>query len=162
MEYLTTMWETAQAGEKQGVVFFIALYCFLVLTISLFGQWQMRQWPSTTGQLVSAGVRVFGAVDPAPSDTQYTTKALYEFEVGGEKYQGKRISPWIFITNRNARGILKHQLKSIDRQGDQVTIFYNPNNPRKSTLLRPGWFGIGVTVAIWVGPLIAYWVSYHL
>ena len=161
MEYLTAMWELAVAGEKQGIVFFIALYCFLAMSISLIGQWRMRQWPSTTGKLLKAGTRTFGAYDTSPSETQYMIDVLYEYEVRGKKHRGKRVSPWIFITNHNASAILNHQFKSIDRRGDQVRIFFNPNNPKKSTLLRPGWFGICVSVAIWIGPLIGYWASYH-
>ena len=161
MEYFYTMFEMAKAGEKQAIIFFIALYCFLIMSISLFGQWRMRQWPSTIGKLITAGTRVFGAHDLSPSDTQYRANALYEFEIRGKKYQGKRVSPWIFITNKNASAILEHQLNSIDRQGDRVRIFYNPDNPKKSTLLKPGWFGICVSIAIWIGPLIGYWISYY-
>lgn len=161
MEYFTTMWEMAAAGEKQGVMFFIALYCLLVMSVSLYGQWRMRQWPSTMGRLINSGTRVFGAHDLSPSDTQYTATALYEFNVYGQSYRGKRVSPWIFVTNQNARSILEHQLNSIDRQGDRVRIFYNPSNPKKSTLLQPGWFGICISVAIWIGPLVSYWLVYH-
>lgn len=161
MEYLITMWELARAGEKQGVMFFIALYCFLIMSISLFGQLRMRQWPSVTGKLLDGGTRTLGGSDRYDADTRYVVSALYEYEVHGKRYQGKRVSPWIFVTNRNARGILEHQFKSVDRQGDLVKIFYNPNNPKKSTLLKPGKFGLCVSFAIWIGPLLTYFASYH-
>ena len=161
MEYLVSMWELARAGDKQGVVFFIALYCFLIMSLSLIGQLRMRQWPSVRGKLLDGGTRTFGGSDRYDADTRYVVSALYEYEVDGKRYQGKRVSPWIFVTNRNARGILDHQFKSVDRHGDLVKIFYNPNNPKKSTLLKPGKFGLCVSFAIWLGPLLAYGASCH-
>lgn len=91
MEYLITMWELARAGEKQGVMFFIALYCFLIMSISLFGQLRMRQWPSVTGKLLDGGTRTFGGSDRYDAETRYVVRALYEYEVHGKRYQGKRV-----------------------------------------------------------------------
>ena len=161
MEYLITMWDLARAGEKQGVLFFIAVYCFLIMSISLIGQLRMRQWPSVTGKLLEGGPRTIGGSDRYDADTRYVVSALYEYEISGRRYQGKRVSPWIFVTNRNAKGILDHQFKSVDRQGDLVKIFYNPTNPKKSTLLKPGKFGLCISFVIWIGPMLCYLTSYH-
>lgn len=43
-----------------------------------------------------------------------------------------------------------------------MTVFYNPANPQQSYLLKPGWFGIALTLALAVLPLMLSVRAYPL
>ncbi len=95
------------------------------------------------------------------SDTSYTLNALYQYEVDGKPYSGKRVSPWIVIASHNAKGVLDFQARGVEYVGeDLVRVFYNPNRPTKSFLILPSLAGIAVITLGAVAPLGLYLYHY--
>ncbi len=161
-DYLADMWRLALDGDKQGIVFFAALYTAIALSVSVVYQLRVRAWPSTRGKLVEARVSKFGATDPVPSEQEYVASALYEYRVAGKTYQGTRVSPWILVASHNLRFMLARQLRGLRRRdGDTVDVIYKPSDPRKSYLRRPGIAGLLFSIALAVAPLLLYWQHYH-
>jgi hypothetical protein len=161
IEYLEKMWVLAANGYGQGVFFWSALYALLMLLYSFMFQIRVTSWPSTEGELINEGIKEFGYAY-AKSDKRYIASVYYKYVVQGNEYVGKRLSPWFFITNNNASFFLKNQLNSILRHSSGlVTVYYNPNKPSKSFLIKPGLIGKCVTVALAVIPFLMYWQKYY-
>ena len=160
--YLQEMWQLAVTGKTQGIWFWSAFYVLLLCAYSTIYQIRIRQWPSTQGELVNLGIEKFGAAAWVKSKRQYVSGAVYHYNVAGERYEGTRISPWIFVASHNAKAILKKQVKSVRRDPNgSVKVFYNPRNPKKSFLLLPGKVGVSVTAALCVLPMFLFWLKYH-
>jgi len=162
VDYFSEMWRLALAGKARGIFFYASLYALLLPGLSFIYQWRVAAWPATPGQLLHGEVRKVGGTEWAPANQDYALDALYTYSVDGRQYQGRRISPWVMVASHNARFILQKQLRQIshDSQG-RVQVFFNPRNPAKSFLLKPGWFGRGVTLLLAVCPALLYWRSYH-
>jgi|SRR5210317_523838 hypothetical protein len=162
MDYFERMWVLAANGNGQGVFFWCAVYMLVMLLYSLMYQIRVTSWPSTEGELIKDRIREFGYAF-APSDKEYIASVSYTYVVQGNEYVGKRLSPWLFITNNNAKFILKKQLNSVLRQSSGlVTVYYNPNKPSKSYLIKPGLTGKFVTAALAVIPFLMYWQKYYV
>lgn len=156
------MWQVAIKGEPQGIFFWVAIYTLTLCLYSLVRQIQTRYWPFVYGEIVNLGVGKFGAPDLVRSDQDYISTALYTYNVSGVSYDGKRLSPWIFVTSHNARFALIKQLSAIQLLPDgKVKVFYNPRNPKKCFLIIAGKIGIFITFLISVLPLFLYFLKYH-
>jgi hypothetical protein len=156
------MWQQLWQGEVQGVVFWGAVYCFVVGLFSLVYQLRIRHWPVATGVLAKAGVERWGGAEWVKSDQEYSLKAAYVYRVDGQVHEGHRVSPWVVVASHNARFLLESQLKGVQRHADgTVSVFYNPRRPHKSYLIRPGWTGLLVTWVITLGPALYYWQRFH-
>lgn len=161
LNYLQQMVDLASEGELQGVWFWASCYTLIVCLYSAHFQIQTRFWVSTMGKIQSLGLEKFGSSNEL-SEQEYRGKALYSYNVNGQTYEGKRISPWLFVTNHNARGLLIKQQAGIDTPTkDTVTVYYNPNKPKRSFLLKANKFGIVVTLAIAVAPFLSYFGRFH-
>ncbi len=157
------MWQLAIQGETQGVWFWAAIYTLIVCTYSLIFQIRTRSWPSTLGELNDIRVKRFGPKVLITYQQDYTSKALYQYEVSGVTYEGTRISPWVFVASHNARFVLEKQMASVRRTTDgKVKVFYNPNNPQKSYLIIAGRIGIAITLLISALPLISFYFKYYV
>lgn len=161
-EYLLRMWELAVAGEVQGIFFYAAVYAVLVLALSLRYQLRVAAWPAVRGRLIDARVRALGATEIVLVNRDYLASTRYEYTVDGTTYQGNRLSPWQIVATHNLRVLLRKQLQRIDSDPDGgVTVYYDPKNPRKSFLVKPGRAGIAFTAALAVGIALLYWFRYH-
>lgn len=57
---------------------------------------------------------------------------------------------------------LEKQLRRIDRGADgRITVYYNPRNPKKSFLIRPGRISLLITLLIGIAPLL-FFCKYHV
>lgn len=156
------MWALALNGDRQGVLFFVAVYAFVVCFYSFVRQLMTRQWPCVRGTLLDASVQTFGGPEALASNRDYKVDSRYEYVVSGQTYCGTRVSPWIIVASHNARFVLQQQLSKIHRHEDgTVDVFYNPKKPGKSYLVRPGVGGMMVTLAFAVVPFIYYWYAFH-
>jgi len=161
IEYAEAMWALALEGEKQGILFFVVIYALVVCLYSLLRQLQIRRWPVARGQLQGASVDKWGVEAFILSDQDYKANALYEYRVAGQQYRGTRVSPWVVVASHNARGLLEKQLSGISRNPDgSVDVIYNPGRPEKSYLIKPGLFGMGITLGFAVVPLLLYLNAY--
>jgi hypothetical protein len=60
---------------------------------SLFMQFRMDSWPTTSGILLQSGTTELGA-SAVKADRQIMHKLLYEYQVNGVSYTGNQLSPW--------------------------------------------------------------------
>ena len=156
LNYFQQMVDLASEGELQGIWFWASCYMLVVCLYSAYFQIRTRFWATTVGNIHNLGLKKFGISNDL-SEQQYRGKALYSYSVNGQTYEGTRISPWVFVTNYNAKGLLLKQLAGIDMPTkDTVTVYYNPNKPQKSFLLKASKFGILVTLISAVAPLLGY------
>ena len=119
-------------------------------------------WPDTIGTLVDSEIKKFGGTEWAKTNQDYVVSALYTYTVDNKLYQGKRVSPWVFVTSHNMKRVLEKQMQYIQRYGeDKVKVFYNPRNPKKSFLIKPGRKGQLFTAFLAVMPLAMYLSKYH-
>ncbi len=77
IEYISDIWNLAVDGGKQGVLFFAALYTFLVCLYSFIRQILIRRWPVTKGVLKNASLSKHGAQRLVLSDQEYKVDSLY-------------------------------------------------------------------------------------
>lgn len=156
LNYFQQMVDLASEGELQGIWFWASCYMLVVCLYSAYFQIRTRFWATTVGNIHNLGLKKFGISNDL-SEQQYRGKALYSYSVNGQTYEGTRISPWVFVTNYNAKGLLLKQLAGIDMPTkDTVTVYYNPNKPQKSFLLKASKFGILVTLTSAVAPFLGY------
>ncbi|MBI1395429.1 MAG: DUF3592 domain-containing protein [Betaproteobacteria bacterium] len=149
-------------GDRRSIFLLACLYLVLVCAYSAFHQNRISRWPGVRGRLISAGVRRFGGTAWAKTDQQYVPEALYEYQVDGRRYLGKRVSPWMMVASRNMRFLLNAQLRGVESDDEgHVTVYYDPRNPAKSFLIRTGWVSQLVTIAIAALPTALYIVRYH-
>lgn len=162
MNYIQEMWRLALEAEPQGVLFWAAVYTFVVCSYSVLFQIRTRSWPVAEGELVQAGVRMFGPRDLVLSNQDYVSKALYHYRMSGVVYEGTRVSPWIFVASYNMRFILEKQMSSVQQcPNGKVKVFYNPKKPQKSYLIIAGKVGIVITSLIGLAPIVLYVFKYH-
>lgn len=156
LNYFQQMVDLASEGELQGIWFWASCYMLVVCLYSAYFQIRTRFWATTVGNIHNLGLKKFGISNDL-SEQQYRGKALYSYSVNGQTYEGTRISPWVFVTNYNAKGLLLKQQTGIDMPTkDTVTVYYNPNKPQKSFLLKASKFGILVTLISAVAPFLGY------
>ncbi|WP_077340242.1 DUF3592 domain-containing protein [Pseudocolwellia agarivorans] len=161
IEYTINMWELAAEGDKQGVLYFVVIYALVVCLYSLIRQVLIKQWPVTKGVLQNASVKKSGDAELIVSEQNYKVDSLYTYQVCEKEYQGTRVSPWIIVASHNAKSLLTKQLSYIQKNEDgTVNVFYNPKKPKKSYLVKPGLFGMVVTLALAVLPLFLYLHEY--
>jgi hypothetical protein len=159
--YLEEMWDLALQGKTQGVFFWAATYAFVGLAYSLVFQFRAASWPSTTGELLESRARIFGGAHRVESERDYVASTRYRYVVDGTEYEGRRLSPWVFVASHNAKSVLERQLRGVQQHPDgSVTVFYNPKKPEKSYLIKPGITGRIVTGVLAVVPLVLYWSRY--
>ena len=162
IEYTVAMWELASNGDKQGVLFFVAVYMLLVVGYSLIFQLRVRSWPSVKGVLIDEKMEVM-MPDVLQSEQNYRVSALYNYRIAEKAYEGSRVSTWTVVASHNMRFLLKMQLDKIKKTGDTgVTVYYKPNKPVKSYLIKPGFTGLIVTFALVITPISFYFYEYHL
>lgn len=164
MTILDTVKETVSlslSGDVRSIFLLASLYVLCVCIYSVIYQAKISRWPSTRGKLIHAGMRKFGITDLVPAQQEFVLDALYEYEIHGSTYAGKRISPWIVVASHNARALLHNQLKRIRCGGKgEVTVYYHPRKPEKSYLLKPGLVSQLITMALGAIPITLYFWKY--
>lgn len=156
------MWQLATEGSAQGIWFWGAIYAFALAGYSLLYQLRTRAWPWVEGELLTVEVEKFGQPDTVLSEQDFQSRALYRYEVSGQRYAGSRVSPWVVLASRNARVVLEKQLAGIQRTGEgRARVFYNPAKPGKSFLIVAGPAGLLVTACIATLPGVLFYLEFH-
>jgi hypothetical protein len=126
----------------------LGLVAFVIAAQAWRGQRQAnaaRVWPSTTGWVISSGVRettvrqrIRTSTSRYRMATRYAPRVIYSYEVNGSSYQSERL----FMGD----SLLTSEVSEAEREaarfpvGDSVTVYYHPANPAEATLdPRPGW-----------------------
>lgn len=91
------------------------------------------------------------------------SSALYTYKVDGVLHEGHRISPWVFVTNKNARFILEKQMSKVKRTSDgSVMVHHHPTKPHASYLIPAGPLGMAITAGLGLLPLLLYILEHGL
>ena len=121
----------------------------LVILVRAFAVWRRRNWPSVTGTVEKCRFErsdLFKKRNPV-----WDLKVKYRYRVGDEDFHGDRIVP-MPIRVFSERDLEKQQV--IYGSGREVTIFYDPVNPRRAVLKRPvaAWrySVLFLVAAVWV------------
>ena len=162
-EHLTDTISLAFAGDIQSIFLLVSVYVLMVCSYSVLYQVKVSRWPTVEGKLLTSGLRKYGGTEWAPADQEYVAETLYEYEVDGKKYLGKRLSPWIVVASHNARFVVNAQLNRVKRDPDgRVAVYYNPKAPGKSFLIPTAVASQLVTLFIGFIPGILYFYKYHI
>jgi len=136
--YIDSFFNAVLAGESQAIVTLVAIYFVLAGSYGLAYCIWIRSWPATEGKLTTAGLERWGPSMRA-HEQDYIAHIQYMYSVGGVAFEGSRLSPTFVMVSANSRFVLNWQMKGIKKLGvDQVEVIYNPRNPRKSFLIKPG------------------------
>ena len=138
-----------QQHEIAGIVAQLIALPFLIM---LFIKWrlaeQSKQWFKTTGVVVK-GFNI----------SVSRLSFLYEFEVNGIKYHGKK--PFISTTYKNLNVKSAIELTEKYPQGAKIAVFYNPSNPKQSVLEPGRKEGVAAALVVVVLLFIAGFISQH-
>jgi len=133
-----------------GLIFLSVGMGFLVAIVlpALYDGYRMQSWPGTQGYLISA------SLDSHHSDnsTTYTAKALYQYQVAGHSYENDRVA--IHAGGDNIGDFQEttgRMLQSHFSSRQSVMVYYNPNDPADSVLIREQrWEMIGFELIFFV------------
>lgn len=118
------------------------LFAFVLGALLLWLGWRGQQkvkasmsWPYVLGKVVAASVRQ--VVERGDADTRDTTHYVpfvqYEYQVGGQNYQGNRLA-------FQEKGYNSHKkafnLVAAFPVGGPVSVFFDPANPQNAVLER--------------------------
>ena len=157
MEQLKELATSALDGDAQSILLIFGLYFLVMCAFSVRYQLRVKAWPQTQGKILHSRLEHVAGFEWDPADKSYATDALYEYQVDGRIYRGKKVSPWVMVASHNAKFILQKQLSRIKvGPGNEVPVYYNPNNPSRSVLIKPGYLGIHLTVLVGLLPLALY------
>ncbi len=114
-----------------GLLYLIlAVVCIAGAGLTLYRGSGMEDWPATKGVVTLAQVA------PGIPGSQQRARYLfaYEYQVEGRSYRSDRYDYGSVGGNRS-EGVRRH------KEGDQVTVFYNPRHPASAALVKrqPGW-----------------------
>jgi hypothetical protein len=101
-----------------------------------------KNWQSVGGKIIRSEIRTVRKRDLEERETVRSAPAIaYEYNVGGKRYKGERISLAETLPESEIEAILaRYPL------GAQVTVYYDPADPRRAVLERdlPTDFGKGL------------------
>ena len=122
---------------EQLVIWGALVYLVLMLAYSYKRSMKINNWPYVLGKLQNADVEYLHMID------RYSAwdSVSYEYEVGGQKFVGKRLSPLI-VRGQMASKIKKQLAKIQYVSNDEVKVFYDQNDPSKSYLVKETWLDI--------------------
>lgn len=93
----------------------------------------VRSWVDTTAKVISSSVESHRVRGRHGSSTSYSPKVVYAYAIDGVMYEGDQYSNLKVGTN----DYKAHQRKANSyRKGDVITIYYNPDNPSESVVIR--------------------------
>ena len=157
MEFLRNVATQAMDGDPESILLIFAVYFLAMGALSLRYQLRMQAWPRKRGKLLQSRLAHVAGFEWNPAHKAYATDALYEYQVDGQTYRGQKVSPWVMVATHNVRFVLQKQLDRIEvGPGNEVSVFYDPKNPSRAVLIKPGTLGMAVTVSMALFPLALY------
>ena len=157
MEFLHNVATQAMDGDAKSILLIFAVYFLAMGALSLRYQFRMKTWPRGRGKLLQSRMAHVAGFEWNPGNKMYATDALYEYQVDGQTYQGQKVSPWVMVASHNVKFVLQKQLDRIEvGSGNEVAVYYNPKNPSRAVLIKPGTLGMAVTVSMALFPLVLY------
>ncbi|MBI9050111.1 MAG: DUF3592 domain-containing protein [Anaerolineaceae bacterium] len=97
-----------------------------------------RDWPTIEGQVTQAMVDMsIDRDEDGSSSRKYAPLVIYTYAILGREYTSDQVafgSKWRYTSRAKAESKLRYQ------SGEQVIVYYNPENPTQ-TVLEPGAVG---------------------
>ncbi len=147
-----------------GLVFaaFGLSFIWFMLVSPILKSRAARTWSEAQCRIISSEVKVHSG-DDGPT---YSPDIKFEFEVGGQRFQGDKYS---FSTMSNSTGWAKQIVKRY-RPGEVHSCFYDPNAPNDSVLNRDlDWSGSGfvfplflLSIFVLVGLGVCAWAIFGM
>lgn len=131
---------------------------FFVFILLVYQARKTKQWNTTTGKILASELSDFNWETDDTGKT-YKASVKYQYIVEGEKYVSKKVyyGDWIAISFSSYMQTLVAQYNV----GEEYTVYYNPQNPKKSVLkagtVLPVYFLLlGALVFIGIGICLYY------
>lgn len=138
-------------NTKSGLFFgFIIFLGFGVLMMYLWVDSmksikESKSWPSVDGKVVSSTIEIKQQESNGKMIDMFYPKVRYEYFVSGSQFYNNRISFGDYGSNkRKSAGKICNKYPT----NLNVTVYYNPQNPKISVLKRKGGLGNLVTLAV--------------
>ncbi|MEP1230765.1 MAG: DUF3592 domain-containing protein [Litorimonas sp.] len=147
------------SGDRAAILNVIAGYFFLCGICGLLYWRRVRSWPQISGTLIKSEIGKLGNSMRA-DEQSYTAKLRYQYSVGGEEYESKRLSSIQVVASTNMRALLRWQMRYItylDKDKNEIAVFYDPKKPQKSYLIKPLKIEPFIYAAFFILPII-FWL----
>ncbi len=100
---------------------------------------RVYSWPAIEGKLISKSVGKI-KLSGAGRGASHVVNVEYEFEFQNKKYSGNKYYAIELIGGERAM-MQRAVEKTLAKMGDTVSVFYNPQNPAESYLIKDNpWF----------------------
>lgn len=140
-----------ETNSKSGL--FFGFIIFLGLGILMLYFWsnsmksikESKSWPSVKGKVVSSTIDVRQTESNGKMIDMFYPKVRYGYFVSGTQFYNDKISFGDYGTNkrRDARKVCNKY-----PENSEVTVYYNPMNPKNSVLKRSGGLGNFISLAV--------------
>lgn len=115
-----------------------ALVLFLMARLAAQESKRAASWPATEGKILESSFDTFrtqSSIDSVPlSIIVHRPRIIYAYKVGGNRYQGERISLGVY-KHASLRFLVGREVRRY-KAGDKVKVFYDPANPAQAVLDR--------------------------
>jgi len=146
----------ATNGRIEGIIALVLFVSGLACIRSLLLQFSIDRWPTAQGVLREVGVEQANASKFA-ADRRFVETVEYEYQVDGQDYVGRTLSPWTVVAN--TRGVPLRRLRGLE-PGQPITVIHHPRKPARSYLRRAGHLGKVFTVALMLVMMSVPWLLF--
>lgn len=133
-------------GTIFGLIFGVAGLFLLILGFNQFRTSKAsRDWPSIEGQVSIATVEMKTESGDSGISKKYSPRVVYNYSISGQQYTSDQvvIGARAWYTSQ-----IKAGTKLTYQSGQQVTVYYNPDNPAQAVLKAGATRGAWGTLAI--------------
>lgn len=123
-----------------GLMILMSAYMVVGVLLTYLKLSQVQAWQTTPGVIVQSKI----AKDIETSNYVYRNDIAYEYQVGGQRLRGDKVTPFFLNTDQSGRSAKVAQRYPVGRE---VKVYYNPAKPQDSLLEPTGLRWVGVLVA---------------
>lgn len=155
-------------GWVFGIFFtFIGLVFTLLGSFEMYQGWRTQDWPSVPGRIISSEIesrdsRSRSSGGRSRTDTDYSVKIRYAYEVAGQSLEGTRIQ-YGYQSHDGRASARKEQSRYLPAK--EVQVYYDPDNPSRSVLVKgagTSWLAIGLgSLALVLGLFTMGYLAYR-
>ena len=115
-----------------GVLLGLGLGCSAWGSARLLGAFDTTRWPTAPGVVTASRLDVVH--DASEQQSSYTAHIGYRYRVGAAVYNAARVG---LLDHASSSHRMMNAIRARYPVGAQVTVYYDPENPR-AALLEPG------------------------
>jgi hypothetical protein len=111
---------------------------FVWVVLSFVQSRASQRWPSVQGKVLSAGVaEKVGRTSRGRRTVEYSAAVVYQYTVDGKEFSSSEMS----FGPQQTYSFLAKKLANQYEEGQEVTVYYDPANPKTAVLRREVMFG---------------------